>query len=902
MADIGKWEKATLELPQEIQAAAAVINDVASLLINALSIAQSVLNLVKGFTFGYIDPIQALLDLAINEIKALIKDISEIGIYTAGDSGVARIPFDELAGGFQVYERRMIGRLTDKTDPTLPKLTPATKVLGLFFYAAVGINDVNEVLDLVQSLQQMFNQKTSDQKTLSVPHNLRATYGTEGMNIFDFKDMADYFDAEVDSNPSKAHVTWNLSATSNKDPAIPFAPSVPSGFIVEVSTVKDGLKVYFERPQSNAVLVDEGGGMVQKREHGVVLDDKGRPLVIYGGHDQILMEESLGFNANLDGSGNMKLGSSRVYAKKSDADTEIIPLDMLRPGKEFLFQRTFFVDQLSNFFSPTDGFSTTLDEDDLPLDATYVIEDGRIGVSDVSKPTTYYVRVRSASKKITSEADFQYSFEQKTFQTAGRAVTALCPWQVKLGADVSEPAQPVKVSFPSEETKKYLDRITVALVILALSRSDLSVGAGTEGEDDQSTAKTATGLESMRSLIVRIYSDFKTKFKEKEVKAEAFRSDLLYRCKQVATELYNSIGSMPAVEKSLNSRTPKLLTWKWTDSTNEQFQAALDYNRYQNLSKDMTILDSLDVTDTDTGGKFSDGLGLNPFCVGVAPQIVERDFFFEAKGIMGPREPGFFERKVKIDSIPEIMEEDAASLFLEIHPQFHDFLATTRKVEKDAKGKDVVVYRVPDAFRAMVEQSKQTLGSADNSPVLYLSSGRLATGVLEGQVFFCRNLIDSELYREAAMILNVAGAALKRPSADGQWTSIRVTAALPDLKAFLDQINGWLNTIKQGTKAVTDALQRYIEFVEARIAELQQLIRRINSFLQSIIAIKIPEADVLAVLSDGTDGVLADFVGASDKPSDNALTTYGGGFVLLAGGAPSFLIDLLVSGTGGGNP
>jgi len=137
---------------------------------------------------------------------------------------------------------------------------------------------------------------------------------------------------------------------------------------------------------------------------------------------------------------------------------------------------------------------------------------------------------------------------------------------------------------------------------------------------------------------------------------------------------------------------------------------------------------------------------------------------------------------------------------------------------------------------------------------------------------------------------------------DGEWIAIRLFDAFPELDEFLTAIENWVRTLADALQSLADAIVKYIEFVQAQIIELQQLIRRINALIQSLLAFSfaLPQFSGLMLLSEGTDGLMADLVAADNKPSDSPLS-YGGGVAVVIPFGPSFILDLiqvLAAGTG----
>lgn len=899
MANLGEWQTVDVGLPQEIRDLANSINSAASLVNNLLSILLQVSNLIKSASVGYLDPIQAILTALINEINKYINDLGEIGIFLAGDWNLVTYPFEDLIGGYSAYERRMITRFMDKNDPTRPNLSTSTKVVAFFFYGATtDATRVNTILEPVKIFTQLFNKTTPQKKSLPIPVNLRAKYGIEGANIFDFRNLTEFWEEGLSTSPpDTVRIDWTISSTPTKDPAIPLYKPAPQGFVVEVSTVKDGLSVYYERPQNDSKTVKGNGGkQVQVREHGVVLDPDGKPLVLYGGADALFVDPNLSFNTNVDANGNIRKGGKRVYAKRTPADKSPIPLDMLKQGSTYLLQRTFFVTQTENAFYPGTGYGITLKQTDLPREAEYTVgSDGKVTVKVLPLPSTYYVRVYAVSNKITAQNLFHYDINGQTINTPGRPVKAIgqASGKVETGIDKGEPSQPLTINFPNADTESYVDTITTALLVLFLSRSDLPTITNQQWKGTQTNVGfKPTGLEGLASLIKRIYTNSDFKFKEKGVQPLNFRSDLLQRCRRVANLFYQSLGSMPELEKSVIQRTATLRTWKWKDSTNAEFK---EDPFIKNLFPDtMTILDSFDVDEPEKGGEDDFGVALNPWSVGAPENIVERDFFIQEYNIVRGRVDGFHQITDGVkESLAPTYTEKEAEAYLARNPNMKKFFQTIKGRETVHKGgRDVseVIYRVPDAYRR--GGSVFLRGSADSSPVIYMNQDNLIQGGKGGATYFCRSLFPTEVYQQALLTLNLAGAAFKKSAADGEWIAGKLFFSMPELQQFLKAISLWANTLKVGTKAVTDAIQQYIDFLEARVIEIQELINRINALLQVIIQLDFPSVSGLVLVEDGSDGILSAFIGASNKPSDGG-TAYTAGAVLLSGGAPSFLVDLL---------
>ena len=189
------------------------------------------------------------------------------------------------------------------------------------------------------------------------------------------------------------------------------------------------------------------------------------------------------------------------------------------------------------------------------------------------------------------------------------------------------------------------------------------------------------------------------------------------------------------------------------------------------------------------------------------------------------------------------------------------------------------------------------------SPVFYF--GDLAN---PSKILYCRGLFaksdlvtaqnanQGSIFEQAALTLRVAGAAIRRSPQDGDWLFVRWFDTMPGLEDFLATLANWVEALQSALQSIVDTIRKYIEYIESRLVELQQLIKRINALLQSILgfAFQIPQCNALVMVSDGTSGVLSDLITAQNKPVDSPLA-YGGGVAVVIPYAPSFtLIDLLL--------
>ncbi|MEL7341752.1 MAG: hypothetical protein AAGM67_14825, partial [Bacteroidota bacterium] len=203
-----------------------------------LSLSLTILDTLKSFTVGYLDPLQTLLQAVIREVDQIVSDLDQIGLYATGDWTLLQLPYNELRGGYPAYERRMIARLTDKNDPTRPNFSEASAVGAVFLYGSTNaIGELEKLVRLIKRFTNFFRVTPANETALPIPTRLQAKYGSAALTIFEFDNLSSYFETNT-SAPDKVNVSWNISATQPKDPIIPIPQPGPGGFLVEVSTLR----------------------------------------------------------------------------------------------------------------------------------------------------------------------------------------------------------------------------------------------------------------------------------------------------------------------------------------------------------------------------------------------------------------------------------------------------------------------------------------------------------------------------------------------------------------------------------------------------------------------------------------------------------------------------------------
>lgn len=322
------------------------------------------------------------------------------------------------------------------------------------------------------------------------------------------------------------------------------------------------------------------------------------------------------------------------------------------------------------------------------------------------------------------------------------------------------------------------------------------------------------------------------------------------------------------------------------------------------------------------------GVAPNPYCIGIPS--AQAGALFEIPGMVRLRSPQFIEFDPAQNAggtsiMPEILADEVPKTLASVPPTIRALYE--KYIQPDGS------IRVPTPVLSLANEllsAKRVVGSADMSPVYHFNqdvmnkavespktfqtllqqSGQTPTSQGVGAIYL-RTLFGlyegGVVYQEAVTALQMSAAAALRSAQDGEWIAIRLFDAFPGLEGFFEGIQNWMAALAAAIESIADTLIAYIEFIEARLIELQQLIRRINALIQSILSftIPLPQFSGLLLVSDGTSGIIRGLTTAENKPFDSPLA-YGGGvallMALLPGIAGSFVKNLILCTGGSPDP
>lgn len=865
---IGTWQTVSLEVPDFLEPVRNAVDAFFNFLIQILDLLIGVLELLKVFATGFLDPLIAIIEALRNLIEALLNDLRQLGIYLHGDFYSLEGPdFQALKGGFNGYEGRMVARLADTSDPNRPDVSENSTCVAVFLYAGTDVRNINNIVNLIKSILGLFNRRFPVRRMMGRVSGVQATYGYDGATIFSYNQGFfrgfDFVKRSVDENinaPYNAvNLTWQMSPLPG--PTYPDTPVLPpAGFIVEFTTLEQPLKVVCERPIEGTLEELTLNNQPAKMEVVECLDGDGNPIEVRGGLDEIEIRGPLNWNDGLDASGQRKPDAVRVYAIKNLSDQAPVQLSDLQEGDRYYLQRRFFVPFAQNLFFPGKGFGATFQFENMPYAAEWTLDsDNRLTrINDEAQPERFFVRIRATSRAIGEASDFRYLADQTSLRDRDGPVLPMAESPSIDLNDAGPPSPLTPILFPDASTQLYLRAVAEALAVMALSRADLPVVLGLAGPVDfppqsgqalangnvepyweayEDQARLATGLENLaRFLMIRLAGrrQIKRFFGEAGSSVAKFRRRLFVNCINLTNRmLTENLPPLPARQLVVERATDLLA-----------FKVLFTQNGF------ITTIDPAAEAETGLpGGSLLELLLDDNRLRGVAPNPLSLDI---SDGRASDR--AMFEM---LDSL--------------------------------------ILVRSPHFFFAAQGDTTRGRGSFDMAPVLY---NRGNTRIR--QVAFVRNKIPNSVYEGAQFALQVAAGPQVRPQERG-WIAFRLfPQGIPSIDRFFDQILALLRSIQAAIDSIAESIKRYIEYLQSRLRELQAFLNRINALIDRLLRFffSVNPAAGLVVVAPGTNGVMTALLAAQNKPRDRipALSdTYGGGVVLFAGGIPSIALDVFTA-------
>lgn len=848
------------------------VNGLFQLAITALDLALAVMNVVKSFVAGLLNPIRQIIQELIALLQNLMLDFRRVGIYFNSDINaiLQDTTFSAIKGGYPAYERRMISRLTNRADLTRPDFSPSNTVVALFFYAGFDPTFITGLLDtsrfgifqdLINGFARLLGQNPVA-SSLPLPVGLTPAYANANSRLTPGQGTANLLlGISQLAGRDSVYLQWNIAPSPTANPTS--SPAVPpDGFLIEVSCFDQGLYLGWYAPVASSTGGSESDGTARYTT-GLYLDGStGAPVQIFGGADSVQLAEGSLWSDCFDSDGAIRDGARPVFFLTSPTSTNFIKQNPIpvRDGR-YYNQRTFYI---GSGASPNavlgqswlgGTFSINIPFGELPLKAEVNPSDGSVNIDGAAPPTQVWIRVYAVNNTVQTPSDYKWNVVP--YRNPGTDV--LSPVETVSGRTVTLasrglPSNIATAMVPTEATDNYMLGLQAAITLTLLSRSDLvpqiaeATGVETPSPPSSGTVSpyVPTGLEPVaQNLVPTVIENVRRYFVTPESPI-AFSSGLRSRVSALAATLVESQGNLPpSLLTNLRPRLDRLVNFKWNASDVEGVSG--------NPLLDWGLNDVL-AQGTETG---ADAPYLVPPIVAKNARSLANlpidDVFFNELGVLAP---------------PNLLPEA-------------DSIQTAR-------------------FLSLNE--KYQSGTFGGSSILNVSeSAPLLTDGLN--LWFVRDVVPEQIYDDAQAVLQLAGVAQTTPPA-GSWLLWRPFASvgafgLSSVSDLVDLIREYAAALDTGLTGIVGAILDFISALEQRVKEIQELVRRIQSYINIPLSFEIPDALILPVVASGTEGVVSALIGAGNKPADGP-QAYSAGLVITAGGLPALITDLILIAVSGG--
>lgn len=839
MADpVGSWGglQVRLTLP-EVTSVTNALSSVLDLINTALDIGLTILQVVKTFTIPVLNPIKALLDELIKLCQNAILDLRRMGLYAhLGDFKLlnSRASMSGLKGGYAGYQRRMVTRFTDRRDPRRPDFSPDATVLALFVYTGVDVSFVDGILD-TSKFQAL-------RRTGAAFGRLLGMTGIVGRN-------------------TSLPVPVNVRATYPFSPARTNGGSPVADFALASSEMlgRDSVTLSWNiAPAPGAPDNDPSPSMPPA---GFLVEVSCYPQGFYAGWVAPTPSGTGGAGGSGSTDGQASYSTGPYQEGDSGHPLQIFGgLDTMNFPSELRWESSFDGDTLRNGATPIFFYR------------------------DPSVPETLHNPFALPNGQRVN---------QKVFFVPRARINAqaLVGGTFTLTLDRAE--LPLKASFlPTGETSDHQPEVPTEVYVRVISVTD-----AVTDQNFRSVKWNPVPRRSPANELVNLASPFgmDTKGVPSEPVKVTFPTS--------ATDNF-TIALQTALAVALLSRS--------------------DIIRPDAIVKGPPPEPDPDDTYAPTGlegamRNIIPGVVPNPqtyFATqGSSPDAFTRDLYTKIvsltdqitqsqgnlpQGMLDAQRAQFQEL---IDWKWSDSEVDGARGNQSISQTIlESVLMSQRKQMTTVLARNV--YCLPGHWApsnpggplpqhlnemARVDLTQSTFGTIVDpfgaAPVVYDRN--------RNALWHVRHLIPPRIYNLASQVLNLTGANLPQT---GGWVAWRPFMGLSPLAAntrILRSVEGFLRAASAGTAAAEDAILNVINSLEQRIKEIQELVRRIREYLEIPFQISIPDLVALPLLVNGTEGVISGLAQAQNKPTDGP-NAYSGGLVLVAGGLPAILTDLLL--------
>jgi hypothetical protein len=389
-----------------------------------LDLLQDILSFVKNFLIDFTQPIKIIIDTIIAQLKALLLDLRQMGVYYTSDMDlldtIKKSGLEKFSRGYSGFQTRMINKLSNTADPTRPNFSNATSTLSLFVVSTIDLGGFVGAINTIMNLIELFTGKIQPSPDPD-PVNIKAQI-TKGLFPVNIQNTIDYDGVKI---------TWDIVPPPGASvSAFPSFVNPPEAFLIHVRTRPEPFYIGYKHKPKSRTVQDEFFRSVY------YLNDE--PARLYGGVELFDVKDK-----------------ENTYFLEEPSSEEEYSIDMVKDtGHTFYYEPS----NVGSFILGS-SYSLKIDKDKIPKSKEYDKKNKTFKEVSTSK---LFIDIVSCSSKL--------GYDNGSIVTGKIPLVAadVLNYKVKSPFKTTDAVSHGQVVLPLNESKDYYDAVKNALAIYFL--------------------------------------------------------------------------------------------------------------------------------------------------------------------------------------------------------------------------------------------------------------------------------------------------------------------------------------------------------------------------------------------------------------------------------------------------
>ncbi len=391
-----------------------------------LDLLQEILTFVKTFLIDFTQPIKIIIDTIIAQLKALLLDLKQMGVYYTSDadliSTIKTSGLEKFSRGYSAFETRMVNKLSNVNDPSRPNFTNATSTLSLFVVTTIDLGGFVGAINTVMKLIELFTGKVQPSPDPD-PINIKGQI-TNGFFPVNIKNSVDYDGVKI---------TWDIVPPPGASvSAFPSFVNPPESFLIHVRTRPEPFYIGYKYKPKNRTVTDEFFRSVYYLN--------GEPARVYGGIDLYNIQDP-----------------ESVYLLEDPTSEEEYTLEMVKDtGHTFYYEPS----NVGSFIAGS-SYSLKIDKNNIPKTYEYDKKNKTFKEVPTSK---IFIEIVSCSTTFNGS----YENGDKVVSKIDLLKADVLNLKVNVPFKTTDIVSHGQTTLPVPESKEYFDALKNALAIYLL--------------------------------------------------------------------------------------------------------------------------------------------------------------------------------------------------------------------------------------------------------------------------------------------------------------------------------------------------------------------------------------------------------------------------------------------------